>query len=413
MLGTRAPINYTILFVVLFVVLVLVISYSVLPSCVPCSNNNKHGVEGFEGSSTPTTSTTSTTSTTPTTPTTPPGIPDMNLNITHDIGERASDAIGTISSAYQALTPATQSTQANSDLILDPNTSQQIHDSTEDNYNFFKKNGIPLVYYGSNNSTATIMVHNSKYAILITKANGESTFFRKKNGTPSPKPVPNAPHEMTNVNFYDPSGNVAKLIMSKSSPGSNSTNKTEYIIQLTRVNGTQVLYSNINSTHTHTYDINQSNSFTTGVDITENITIDETNVNTQVLANNVQNNNLATNGEYATGIPVGQEDLYILKSQIVPPVCPRCPNICSNDAKKQQPPCPSCARCSETNSDGVATSYQIASNASNASNAPVANISPDNAYSESDNSTDKYSKYRTNNKFLPVPVVASFSTFGM
>ena len=41
------------------------------------------------------------------------------------------------------------------------------------------------------------------------------------------------------------------------------------------------------------------------------------------------------------------KDLYILKSQIVPPVCPACPEpILSCKTKKCQP-CPPCARCPE------------------------------------------------------------------
>lgn len=57
-------------------------------------------------------------------------------------------------------------------------------------------------------------------------------------------------------------------------------------------------------------------------------------------------------GVPASRIPAGQEDLYILKSEIVPPICPACPNVnCGNnasnsDAKKCQP-CPPCARCPE------------------------------------------------------------------
>lgn len=44
----------------------------------------------------------------------------------------------------------------------------------------------------------------------------------------------------------------------------------------------------------------------------------------------------------------GNEDLYILKSQIVPPVCPKCPDIraCPSEAKKC-PPCAPCGRCPE------------------------------------------------------------------
>ncbi len=48
-------------------------------------------------------------------------------------------------------------------------------------------------------------------------------------------------------------------------------------------------------------------------------------------------------------IPPGQENLYILKSEIVPPVCPACPTVncgsCASD--KKCPPCPPCARCPE------------------------------------------------------------------
>jgi len=45
-------------------------------------------------------------------------------------------------------------------------------------------------------------------------------------------------------------------------------------------------------------------------------------------------------------IPQGQHDLYILKSQVVPPVCPACPVIEKDSGKKCQP-CPPCGRCPE------------------------------------------------------------------
>ena len=46
-------------------------------------------------------------------------------------------------------------------------------------------------------------------------------------------------------------------------------------------------------------------------------------------------------------IPPGQEDMYILKSEIVPPVCPAMPNNASCPREKPCPPCPPCARCPE------------------------------------------------------------------
>jgi len=49
----------------------------------------------------------------------------------------------------------------------------------------------------------------------------------------------------------------------------------------------------------------------------------------------------------ASQIPYGDEDLYILKSEIVPPVCPACPTLNCGDCKTQAPPCPPCARCPE------------------------------------------------------------------
>ena len=46
-------------------------------------------------------------------------------------------------------------------------------------------------------------------------------------------------------------------------------------------------------------------------------------------------------------IPPGQEDMYILKSEIVPPVCPALPNNANCPREKPCQPCPPCARCPE------------------------------------------------------------------
>lgn len=66
-------------------------------------------------------------------------------------------------------------------------------------------------------------------------------------------------------------------------------------------------------------------------------------------------------------IPAGEEDLYIRKSEVVPPVCPACPsNVIPRE--KPCPACPPCARCPEpafeckkvpsyaTNSEGMQSS---------------------------------------------------------
>lgn len=51
----------------------------------------------------------------------------------------------------------------------------------------------------------------------------------------------------------------------------------------------------------------------------------------------------------ASNIPKEDKDLYILKSEIVPPVCPRCPDVelCPKCGGKPCTPCPPCGRCPE------------------------------------------------------------------
>lgn len=81
-------------------------------------------------------------------------------------------------------------------------------------------------------------------------------------------------------------------------------------------------------------------------------------------------------GISASEIPAGQSDLYILKSEIVPPVCPVCPTTCN---KEDPPPCPPCARCPE----------------------PAFDCKKVPNYSS------------TNYEYLPRPVLNDFSQFGM
>ena len=85
------------------------------------------------------------------------------------------------------------------------------------------------------------------------------------------------------------------------------------------------------------------------------------------------------NGIYYSDIPPGQEDLYILKSEVVPPVCPACPQASACPRQTACPPCPPCARCPE----------------------PAFECKKVPNYSSS------------NDNFLPRPVLADFSQFGM
>ena len=80
-------------------------------------------------------------------------------------------------------------------------------------------------------------------------------------------------------------------------------------------------------------------------------------------------------------IPPGQTDLYILKSQVIPPVCPVCPVSSSylNTRQEPCPACPACARCPEPSFD-----------------------------------CKKVPNYNSiNEQYLPQPVLSDFSSFGM
>ena len=78
-------------------------------------------------------------------------------------------------------------------------------------------------------------------------------------------------------------------------------------------------------------------------------------------------------------IPMGQHDMYMLKSEIVPPVCPVCPQAAACPRQEKCPPCPACARCPE----------------------PAFECKKVPNYSSS------------NDQYLPRPVLADFSQFGM
>ena len=47
-------------------------------------------------------------------------------------------------------------------------------------------------------------------------------------------------------------------------------------------------------------------------------------------------------GIHKNKIPPGQEDLYILKSEVVPPVCPACPPVIVDKNLVKDKPCPPC-----------------------------------------------------------------------
>ena len=89
--------------------------------------------------------------------------------------------------------------------------------------------------------------------------------------------------------------------------------------------------------------------------------------------------NTGNNGIPYSQIPSGQQDLYILKSEVVPPVCPACPAASACPRQESCPPCPACERCPE----------------------PAFECKKVPNYSS------------VNDNYLPRPVMSDFSEFGM
>jgi len=123
-------------------------------------------------------------------------------------------------------------------------------------------------------------------------------------------------------------------------------------------------------------------------------------------------------------IPPGYEDLYVLKSAIVPPVCPAAPTI---PREKKCPPCPPCARCPEPSFEckKVPNYNSLSSNDNNNNNNNCSSF-PNNNNSLSpfpnynslnnnnyNNNSSPFSNNNNNSKSLPVPVLSDFSSFGM
>jgi|SaaInlV_150m_DNA_5_1039734.scaffolds.fasta_scaffold04186_2 hypothetical protein len=320
-----------------------------------------------------------------------------NIVVQHDLGEKA-----------MATLEKTNDILAKIDLV---NVEEKMRATTEsrdgaiDNYNYFKKNGLPLVYYGPGGSNAKVLTHGGKFAIVVVKPNGTTMNFVEKDKSYEgffekavmPKPnsqMPTIPKQLSNISFYDDNGNVAKVYRAQNG---------EFIVQVDQANGMEVIYTPNNM---YTYNTKRSKSFHIGNGNTINdkqSSLKTLELEDGELINNVNNNSIA-NGLPSSMIPAGEEDKYILKTEIVPPVCPRCPSICSSNADNQEPSCPSCGK---SGKGGCSSDVSCP----NVSGGPNDNISPNNAYDPVDNSTDKYSQYRHNNKFLPVPMVSDFSNF--
>jgi hypothetical protein len=306
-----------------------------------------------------------------------------------------------------------------------------------DNYNHYSGTSSQLTngatFYGENGGSVKVnMGSNGKPTLLVTLSKGDTpqTFKNHNNGqlntstsitiTKTKENYSNFTSNSDNQHFDGPNGETALVINYQGHQAIKvNTPKGSYIYTINNPNpisSNQNVSSPFNSNYSN-YNNTPSTYFgSTGVN--------GANVNN---SNKAYNNSLSSSSpsspsspssssspsspsssyDYSSSlpqgipksqIPPGREDLYILKSEIVPPVCPACPASAACPRQEKCPPCPACARCPEPSFEcKKVPNYNSLGNNSNFSS-----FSP---FSSSNSNS--------NNNFLPVPVLNDFSSFGM
>ena len=256
--------------------------------------------------------------------------------------------------------------------------------STYDNYNHYNRSSYPTIYYGPNGGTAKVINTPDNNSIVVTNKNGTTEIYYIEHGSTD-----------SNISaYYGPNGGSAKLI---------TDSNGNQAVEITSPTGSKIVYNGENA-----YTYNSQDDTINQYDTTHNTTGSDYNNAYSLSTYYGPNGGKATTytgpagNTYATydasayynslpqgiprsQIPKGDEDLYILKSQVVPPVCPKCPDPIvkcpetdGSDVTKC-PPCPPCARCPEPAFD-------------------CKKVPNYNAF---------------NQNYMPIPVLSDFSGFGM
>jgi hypothetical protein len=243
-----------------------------------------------------------------------------------------------------------------------------------DNYDHNSQSSNSMVSgtFESQNPNGGTIVANGDGTLTLTNADGKIVTLTQNNtkatgATGAKEPFTTSPLFTTSPNtsgefvtYYGPDGITATVIYSDSG---------QQIIRVKDAGGMNTVYTQ------NGVPFNPNGAQSSGSQGQPYTSIPSSNYSTSYN----YSSSLPT-GIPASQIPNGQEDMYILKSEVVPPVCPACPSYSPTDTgEKKCQPCPSCARCPEPAFD-----------------------------------CKKVPNYNSvNNSYLPVPALADFSTFGM
>jgi hypothetical protein len=266
-----------------------------------------------------------------------------------------------------------------------------------DNYNHFTRNSTRLssgsTFYGPQGTTASVFTNSdgSQSLQIVLPGGSTPTSFQPVKQITDASSVSieqfvNFGNQESMTNFVGPNGATASVV---------NTNNGQPAIKVSTSSGTY--YYNMSGEQINA-DISSTQYYgSTGYSIEPHNRAYDKTPNKPAQQPSKTMSYPATNlfGDYSSvlppgiprsQIPSGQEDLYILKSQIVPPVCPVCPQRPGSaqrpgsiQRQERCPPCPACARCPES-------SFEC----------------------------KKVPNYNAiNSDALPAPVLADFSQFGM
>jgi len=252
----------------------------------------------------------------------------------------------------------------------------------QDNYNHFSGTSIPTMFYGPNGSTAKISNQGGAFSVIVTDKNGTNVVYDEQNKSLlSPSNL--AAIDMVIDKVVEVITRVQKASSSSASTNAStatssnaSPTKSDSVMKYYGPNGSVALMytdSNGNSNLKLIDGTGREIAYSSANMQSYNPSVDNPNVpQTMGSPNSPNKMNVSSNykeaytqsltsADYSSSlpkgiprnmIPPGNEDLYILKSEVVPPVCPACPPPilkCGDD--KPPPPCPPCARCPEPRFD--------------------------------------------------------------
>ena len=293
----------------------------------------------------------------------------------------------------------------------------------QDNYNHFTGTSIPTMFYGPNGSTAKISNQGGAFSVIVTDKNGTNVVYDEQNKSLlSPSNLAAIDMVIDKVVEVITRVQKASTNSSTASASNASPTKSDSVMKYYGPNGSVALMytdSNGNSNLKLIDGTGREIAYSSANMQSYNPSVDNPNVpqtmggpnspNKMNVSSNYQEayTQSLTSADYSSSlpkgiprnmIPPGNEDWYILKSEVVPPVCPACPPPilkCNDD--KPPPPCPPCARCPEPRFDCK----------------KVPNYGSGNTGANYFGGGGQFgSMPSSSGNFLPYPSVSNYSTFG-